>query len=168
MTSAIDEKDGTRPERSYSSATESDDFSLWSDTGDIAEQLADEEDPLHIELDPLSSEGRNLNTSGRGGGRSKRVTFRVQDHPETKNTNAGIDKEAITIPNPPPRQIGTAEKVLALIMAPSDPQAARTRGLVGKPLLYVVPHVAKGLNADAMQQIFHKCVRLVRCLPVWL
>lgn len=168
MTSAVDEKDGTRRERSYSSATESDDFSLWSDTGDIAEQLADEEDPLRIELDPLNSEGRNLNNSGRGGGRTKRVTFRQQDHLGGKDTNAGVDKEAISIPNPPPRQISRAEKLLALIMAPSDPQAARSRGLVGKPLLYVVPHEAEGLDADAPEQIFYKRIRFIRCLPLWI
>jgi len=168
LTSTVDEKDGSRRERSYSSATESDDFSLWSDTGDIAEQLADEEDPLRIELDPLNTEGRNLNTSGRGGGRTKRVTFRHQDHSEGKNTNTGVDKEAISIPNPPPRQISRAEKLLALIMAPSDPQAARSRGLVGKPLLYVVPCEPEELDADAPEQIFYKRIRFIRCLPLWI
>ena len=120
---------------SYSSHTSSDDFSLWSDTGDIAEQLAAESDPLYqIELDPLNSQGNRLN--GHGGGRRKKVTFRRQDHLERKNTQPGIDKEAIFIPEPPPRHISTAEKVLALTMAPGDPQTARSRGLVGKPLLY--------------------------------
>ncbi len=167
MTSAIDEKDRPRQERSYSSATESDDFSLWSDTGDIAEQLADEEDPLRIELDPLNSEGRNLKNRGHGGGRAK-VTFRHQDHSQTKEINAGVDKEAITIPNPAPRQISRAEKVLALIMEPSDPQNARTRGLVGKPLLYVVPWECEALYADIPCQVFYKCIRFVGCLPFWL
>ena len=120
---------------SYSSRTSSDDFSLWSDTGDIAEQLAAESDPLYqIELDPLNSQGNRLN--GHGGGRRKKVTFRRQDHLERKNTQPGIDKEAIFIPEPPPRHISTAEKVLAITMAPGDPQTARSRGLVGKPLLY--------------------------------
>lgn len=141
MTSAIDDKStsGPKRERSYSSATESDDFSLWSDTGDIAEQLADEEDPLRIELDPLNKEGRNLKGQGRGGGKGKKVAFKYQDHPSHTHTGSeqGIYKEAIHIPNPPPRRIGTSEKILALIMAPTDPQTAKSRGLVGQPLLYV-------------------------------
>src|SRR5262249_33305328 len=120
---------------SYSSGTESDDFSLWSDTGDLAEQLANDEDPYNIELDPLTREGQRLKGSGRGGGRRKQVAFRNRDHLENENTTSGIDKEAIFVPEPPPRQIPKAEKLLALIMAPNDPQMARTKGLVGKPLL---------------------------------
>lgn len=152
MSSAIDDKStpGPKRERSYSSATESDDFSLWSDTGDIAEQLADEEDPLRIELDPLNSQGRNLKGQGRGGGRGKKVAFKYQDHPgHTHNESGqGIDKEAIHIPNPPPRRISTSEKILALIMAPTDPQTAKSRGLVGQPLLYVGTQGYVGLLAN--------------------
>jgi Sugar (and other) transporter len=121
---------------SYSSARESDDFSLWSDTGDIAEQLARQGDPLyHIELDPLNTQGQRLNR-GHGGGRKQKATFRRQDHLQRNNTHPGIDKEAIFIPDPPPRLISKSERLLAIIMAPGDPQTARTKGLVGKPLLY--------------------------------
>jgi hypothetical protein len=120
---------------SYSSATDSDEFSLWSDTGDIAEQFADEEDPLRIELDPLNREGQALN-GGPGGRRKKRVHYTEQDHLERKITNPGIVKEDIFIPQPSPRRIAKFEKLLAIIMAPNDPQTARTRGLVGRPLLY--------------------------------
>jgi sugar porter (SP) family MFS transporter len=129
------EKDRALRRSSYSSATPSDDFSLWSDTGDIAEQLANEEDPLRIELDPLNTEGRSL-TGRHGGGRKKRVAFQRPEH-NAFGAHAGIDKEAaITIPEPPPRYISRAEKILATIMAPGDTHTARTRGLVGKPLLY--------------------------------
>ena len=120
---------------SYSSATDSDEFSLWSDTGDIAEQFADEEDPLQIELDPLTREGQALN-GGVGGRRKKRVRYQDQGHLEEKTTHPGLAKEDIPIPQPAPRRIAKFEKLLAIIMAPSDPQTARTRGLVGKPLLY--------------------------------
>jgi hypothetical protein len=114
---------------------------LWSDTGDLAEQLANDEDPYRIELDPLTRGGQRLKGSGRGhgGGRKKRVGFREQDHPEREQHSLGIDKEAIFIPEPPPRHITSTEKLLALIMAPNDPQAARAKGLVGKPLLYETP-----------------------------
>ena len=133
--STENEKDEKYRRPSYSSGTESDDFSLWSDTGDLAEQLASAEDPYHIELDPLTREGQRLKGSGRGGGRKKRVGFRDQDHLESRDTAPDIDKEAIFVPDPPPRHIPKAEKLLALIMAPNDPQNARTKGLVGKPLL---------------------------------
>jgi hypothetical protein len=117
---------------SHSSSTDSDDFSLWSDTGDIAEQLA-EEDPLHIQLQPLNTEGRARN--GHGGQNKKRVHYQDQDHLERKTTHPGIDKEAISIPEPPQRRIHVFEKFLAYIMAPNDRETARSRGLVGKPLL---------------------------------
>lgn len=126
-----------RHRRSYSSATDSDDLSLWGDTGDLAEQLAGEEDPLRIELDPLNTEGQRL-VQGHGGGRGKRVNFQSQNHTKEKAGRLGVDKDKIPIPNPAPRRIGKAEKILASIMAPSNEQA-RSRGLVGKPLLYVVP-----------------------------
>ena len=135
MSATIDNEKEKVPRRdSYSSAAASDDFSLWSDTGDLAEQLAHEEDPLY-ELDPLNAEGHALN-GGHGGGRKKKVTFRSQDHLSHSTAQPGIDKEAIFIPSPPPRHIPTAEKLLALIMSPGNVQRARTRGLVGKPLLY--------------------------------
>lgn len=118
---------------SYSSSIESDDFSLWSDTGDIAEQLAEEEDPLRIQLQPLNSEGRTL--SGHGGKNKKRVHYQDQDHLEGKITNPGTDKEAIVVPEPAQRQISVFEKYLAYVMAPNDRETARKRGLVGKPLL---------------------------------
>jgi sugar porter (SP) family MFS transporter len=134
VSSPIEEKEKQLRRSSYSSATPSDDFSLWSDTGDIAEQIANEEDPLRIELDPLNSEGQSL-TGHRGGGRKKRVAFQRQRHSDSAS-QGGIDKEAIRIPEPPPRYISRPEKILAIIMAPGDPSTARNRGLVGKPLLY--------------------------------
>lgn len=118
---------------SFSPSTESDDFSLWSDTGDIAEQLAEEEDPLRIQLQPLDTEGKTLNGHGRKN--KKKVHYQEQDHLERKNTNPGIDKEAISIPEPAQRRISVFEKYLAYVMAPNNRETARKRGLVGKPLL---------------------------------
>ena len=157
-TSVENEKDGSYRRTSYS-GSESDDFSLWSDTGDLAEQLVNDEDPLRIELDPLTREGRRFKASGRGrgGGRKKRVGFREQDGPE-RDDPLDIDKEAIFIPEPPPRQISKTEILLALIMAPSDPEGARAKGLVGKPLLYdsrlqPLAESVTGLTLDS--QILH-------------
>ena len=89
---------------------------------------------MQIELDPLNREGKALRGSF-GGRRKKGVHYQDQDHIERKTIHPGIVKEDIPIPQPAPRRIPKAEKLLAIIMALSNPQMARTRGLVGKPLL---------------------------------
>ncbi len=129
--SEIEKEEGIR-RTSYSSARESDDFSLWSDTGDIGDQFRDD-DPLNIELNPLNREGHPLNGHTREKGQKKKVAFYDQDH---KTSRPGIVKEDINIPEPAPRHIAKFERFLAIIMAPNDPETARSRGLVGKPLLY--------------------------------
>ena len=120
----VDEKRGRR----RSSESAGSDFSLWDDTGDLAEQLADEEDPLH--------EGsRNGDAArARGGRQEKHVRYAQQDHLESKKTSSGIDKEAIEIPEPPPRTISRAEYLLALMMTGNN-SSSQIHGLVGKPLL---------------------------------
>ena len=60
-----------------------------------------------------------------------------QDHLHRKNTNPGINKEAIEIPEPAARYISQTEKVVATIMS-RDRQASHTHGLTGKPLLYAL------------------------------
>ncbi|KAL9047000.1 MAG: hypothetical protein Q9214_000317, partial [Letrouitia sp. 1 TL-2023] len=119
----------------HSSDSAGSDFSLWSDTGDLAEQLANEEDPLQIKLRE-SFDGEVLGSSeSRPRGRApKHVTYLPQDHLHRKKTNPGIDKEAIQVPDPPPRQISRTEKVLAIIMT-GDRSRSQTHGLTGKPLL---------------------------------
>lgn len=126
------EHEGDTRRTSYSSARESDDLSLWSDTGDIGDQFHDE-DPLNIELDPLNRKGQHLNGHTREAERKRKVQF---TRGTSRGTHPGIVKEEIPIPEPPQRHISKAEKLLAIIMAPNDPETARTRGLVGKPLLY--------------------------------
>lgn len=66
--------------------------------------------------------------------RRKKQPKRVRYEDQALPHRAPIDKEAIQIPNPPPRQIPKAELLLAAIMAPGD-GSARSKGLVGKPLL---------------------------------
>lgn len=129
----LSEKRGNR--RSADSAGS--DFSLWSDTGDLAEQLADEEDPLRIRLQQ-SVDDRGLRTSVSSPlhRRPKHVHYSKDNHLEHKTTNPGLTKEAIEIPNPPARQIGRTEKALAIIMT-GDRRRSQVHGLTGKPLLYV-------------------------------
>ena len=120
----VDEKRGRR--RSSESAGSY--FSLWDDTGDLAEQLADEEDPLH--------EGSRSGDAARArsGRQEKHVRYVQQDHLERKRTNPGVDKEAIEIPEPPPRTISRTEYLLALMMTGNN-SSSQVHGLVGKPLL---------------------------------
>ncbi|MCJ1276089.1 hypothetical protein MMC21_003894 [Puttea exsequens] len=133
-TALINEKEEASRRSSDSAGS---DFSLWSDTGDLAEQLADEEDPLRIQIGGsadsqiagAAEETRPLHR------RPRQVHYTEHNHLEHKTTNPGLDKEAIEIPNPPARQIGRTEKALAIIMT-GDRQRAQTKGLTGKPLLY--------------------------------
>ena len=111
------------------------DFSLWSDTGDLAEQLADEEDPLRINLRGSFDEDSIRQRPQEP--RRKQVRYASHIHLEHKTTNPGVNKEAIEIPNPAPRQIGRVEKVLTVIMTGKN----GARGLTGKPLLYVMTTV---------------------------
>ncbi|KAI4119860.1 MAG: hypothetical protein LQ345_000327 [Seirophora villosa] len=122
--------------RRHSSDSAGSDFSLWSDTGDLAEQLADEEDPLQIKLrdsydrDPLGHPASKPSKHS-----ARHVHYLPQDHLQRKKTNPGIDKEAIQIPEPPPRRISRTEYFLALIMT-GDRARSGSHGLTGKPLLY--------------------------------
>lgn len=99
-----------------------------SESGDIAEQLADEEDPLRAQLGDDPHEGL-LNGSRRS--QNKRV--RVQTPPDYRDPSPHpyIDKEAIEVPTAAPRRVPRAERVLASMMG-SNP----IHGLTGKPLIY--------------------------------
>lgn len=128
----LNEKKGNR----HSSESAGSDFSLWSDTGDLAEQLANEEDPLRIRLrESGDDQGLGRSISSPLHRRPKHVHYPHHSHLEHKTTNPGLSKEAIEIPNPPARQIGRTEKVLAIIMT-GDRQRSQMHGLTGKPLLY--------------------------------
>lgn len=88
---------------------------------------------MRIQLQPLNSEGKTL--TGHIRRKKKRVHYLQQDHLDRKITNPGVDKEAIIIPEPVPRRISVVEKFFAIAMAPGDSELAKSRGLVGKPLL---------------------------------
>ncbi|KAL8844097.1 MAG: hypothetical protein Q9176_001503 [Flavoplaca citrina] len=112
------------------------DFSLWSDTGDLAEQLADEEDPLQIRLhQSFDAELLSRPASKPRAVTPKHVHYSPRDPSEHRKLKPGIDKEAIQIPEPPPRQIGRVEYGLAIIMT-GNRSKSQSHGLTGKPLLY--------------------------------
>lgn len=126
------EKGSRRSSHSSARSVESD-FSIWSDTGDLAEQLAETEDPLQIPI-RKSLDRKLLGRRGRKK-HSKRVHY-----PQDLNTGgSGSDFDSaelkITVPSPPPRRISRVERILASIMSPRSGQNAQIQGLVGKPLL---------------------------------
>jgi hypothetical protein len=100
----------------------------------LAEQLADEEDPLQIKLRESFDEevfGSPQKTRAR---HPKRVRYQQNSSVEHKSTHAGIKKEDIDIPVPRPRRITWAEKAIATVMT-GNRQASQMHGLTGKPLL---------------------------------
>ncbi|GLI81933.1 ribulose-1,5-bisphosphate carboxylase/oxygenase large subunit [Penicillium ochrochloron] len=105
-------------------------FSIWSDTGDLAEQLA-EEDPLQIHL------RKSLDRDHRARRGRRNAPKRVHYPPDLDYPRSSVDreKEQIQIPTPPPRRISRIERILATLMSPRNGQNAQLHGLVGKPLL---------------------------------
>lgn len=122
------EKGSRRSSQSSAPSAESG-FSIWSDTGDLAEQLAEVEDPLQTRL--RSSLNRELL------GRHKRKKHAKRVHyPDDKAFDVKTDALKIQIPIPPPRRVSRVERLLARIMSPPrSGQNAQMHGLVGKPLL---------------------------------
>jgi hypothetical protein len=124
-----DEKQGRRSSLSQSDSPDSD-FS-WSDTGDLAEQLA-EDDPLQIRL-RASLDEQVFGGSSRRPQRQKRVRYLDEfENAGRKEHQAGIAKEEIEIPEPAPRYITRAEHIIASIMSGGERQM---NGLTGKPLV---------------------------------
>ncbi|TVY51889.1 High-affinity glucose transporter [Lachnellula cervina] len=126
-----DEKQGRRSSLSRSSSVDSE-FS-WSDTGDLAEQLADAEDPLQIKL-RASLDEQVFGGPSRRPTRQKRVRYQEDlEDSEEKGHQSGLVKEDIEIPEPAPRSIPKAEHILAAIMSGGERQM---HGLTGKALVY--------------------------------
>ncbi|OGM41937.1 MFS monosaccharide transporter [Aspergillus bombycis] len=109
-------------------------YSLWTGTGDLAEQLANEEDPLRIRL----GESLDREISSRLGSRARVKQLKRVHYPNESNlaTEQAEPEKTIEIPCPPPRHISRVERLLAVIMSPGNRQTAQMHGLVGKPLLY--------------------------------
>ncbi|KAI7103480.1 general substrate transporter [Hortaea werneckii] len=137
--------------RGRSSASEDEDdsdvgseFSLWSDTGDLVDQLADEEDPLagHFKADDDHQAKRGRSSQKRqkavryasNGSQEKPYTGRSKTTSSTQRPGV-VKKEEIYIPSPPSRPLSWGQKLLATIMAPND-GPSRMHGLHGKKLLY--------------------------------
>lgn len=121
------------------------DSDSWTDTGDLAEQLADAEDPLRKSLADTSlhqgflsdaSKRRHPNNNNNNKQQhGKRVQFKrsVDEHSYRRSgSNVGLfDKDAIQIPDIPPRRISRAERCVAAIMPGTG-----VNGFTGKALIY--------------------------------
>ncbi|MBE3042452.1 hypothetical protein IMZ48_07710 [Candidatus Bathyarchaeota archaeon] len=99
-----------------------------SESGDIAEQLADEEDPIQFRLaddihDTLLSKPKS----------QKRVKVELPPgYDESSCARRVINKEDIEVPIARPRRVPRAERFLAAIMG------SPIHGLTGRPLMYVL------------------------------
>ena len=119
--------------RSSLSRSPSDSDFSWSDTGDLAEQIG-EEDPLQIKLRDSLDEEVFSSSRPRRGSRAKQVRYREDhDEREQRRYNRGVAKEDIRIPSPGPRKISRVEQALASMMSGGERQM---HGLTGKPLVY--------------------------------
>jgi hypothetical protein len=115
---------------------ETTDSESWLDTGDIAEQWADDEDPLRARITDTLGEDDELLT-GVVPKRQKRVRYTnsTTDGGRGNEAHPGVvNKEAIRIPDTAVRRVSRADRCLAAIM----PGAAGLNGLTGKSLMYVV------------------------------
>ncbi|KAL1391673.1 high affinity glucose transporter [Phyllosticta capitalensis] len=130
-TSSHDEKTGPRHSSSDSDHSELD--SLWSETGDLVDQLADEEDPLQARLRQSQDFGAESRPHKR---HPRRVHYADGDSSGANNEKAGrIKKEDIHVPTPARKPVSRGERILAAIMAPND-GPSRIHGLHGKKLIY--------------------------------
>ncbi|KAF2180244.1 hypothetical protein K469DRAFT_753477 [Zopfia rhizophila CBS 207.26] len=131
----LNDQEKNSPRSSFSTASVESEFSLWSDTGDLVDQLADEEDPLRARLKD-SLEGTRLGGVPKHRKHQKRVRYQSQEDSREKSEQPGVvKKEDIEIPDPGPRTISRAERILAAIMASGD-GPSRIHGLHGKKLIY--------------------------------
>ncbi|KAK4122675.1 hypothetical protein N657DRAFT_691172 [Parathielavia appendiculata] len=121
----------------------SEDNDSWTDTGDLAEQLADE-DPLRQRLDSAALDDDilagvfNKRRAKHHNRQSKRVRYREplssgSSRSTSQHRGVVLSKEAIRIPSVVHRRTSRAERLLAAIMAGG---ARSVHGLTGKPLLY--------------------------------
>jgi hypothetical protein len=122
--------DHDKDDSSFDTPSSDSDLSLWSDTGDLVDQLADQEDPLRIRL----RESLEDSQPSRRRQKHKRARFASQDGLNEKARVLRL--EDIEIPDPGTRTISKAEKIIAAIMAPND-RPSRIHGLHGKKLMFV-------------------------------
>lgn len=110
--------------------------SSWTDTGDIGDQFADEDDPVRLQL-PDELEGELLaGVQKRSSRHSKKVRIRdpsPHHHLRPPSRSRTIDKEAIDVPVVSRPRPSHAERCIGAIMSG---RSGSIHGLTGKALLY--------------------------------
>lgn len=124
---ALDSASEKSTRQSSLSSAHSNQFEIFIDSGDLAEQLADVGDSLQIR--PRRSGHGILNQTAPQPGHVH------SPHLSSWNLRAVIDKASIKIPFPPPRHISRLERLLSAMMSSRNRQTSQLHGLVGKPLL---------------------------------
>ncbi|CAM1503985.1 Fc.00g015760.m01.CDS01 [Cosmosporella sp. VM-42] len=108
--------------------------SSWTDTGDIGEQV-DDNDPLRLQL-PNEIEQELLAGVQRRHTKQKKVRIQGSSphrHRRSHSRNHTINKEAIEVPDFTPRRPSRGERCIGAIMSG---QTGSIHGLTGKALLY--------------------------------
>lgn len=126
-------------EPAYAGSEDGSDESSWTDTGDIAEQL-DEDDPLRDRVnETLDDEALAGVLKRRANPHKKRVRYQEPLSPGSSRSPSrradSIDKEAIRIPEVVRRKASKGERLIAAIMTGGS---SSIHGLTGKPLLWVL------------------------------
>lgn len=109
--------------------SESDGSDSWSDTGDIADQAPDDEDPVKQHI---TKEGKSKKT--------KKVRYaddgdEDEDEEYTESRRTRIRRKDIPIPEPEPRRPTAVGRLISLCLT-GGRQSDKMYGLTGKPLLY--------------------------------
>lgn len=113
------------------SSLEGSDFSLFGESGDIADEYdPDEDDPLRDRLEQQLPKDQRR----KGGRHQKQVHYHPDVGRYSEKRGGRIRKEDIHIPDPPRRPLSFGHRLLATIMAPGD-GPSRVHGLHGKKLM---------------------------------
>lgn len=122
---------GSQRRRSYSGSGSE---SSWTDTGDIGEQLADN-DPVRLQLSTEIEDELLAGVQRRHNKNHNQKRVRIQDshhRHHSRSRSALIDKEAIEVPDFNPRPPTRGERIIGAIMSG---RSGSIHGLTGKPLL---------------------------------
>lgn len=136
-----DEKRPRGRRGSQDSESADSDFSLWSDTGDLVDQLADEDDPLRAQSSGQEVDEAYQSLTGRSAAkrskRRRRVNFQPDDElPSKEGRLSGVPErqEDIPVPTPHRKPVGFGHRLVALCLAPMNSHA-RIHGLYGQKLM---------------------------------
>ena len=120
--------------------------SSWTDTGDIGERKADDDDPVRLQLSNDVEEELLAHVQNRHRKSQKKVRIQGSSpgpYDRSPTGRAAIDKEAIEVPRFVPPAPARSARCIGFIMSG---RSGAAKGLTGKALLYDPPStIASGL-----------------------